>query len=280
MTRVERSLSWEERLEAVLAHGQWPVRVARLLGMDANARVRGHRIRVHADFGGRTLRLGFATDFHAGPSTDPAALRSTCAALAAARIDVLLLGGDFVGRKAEYVGEIAPLLRTVPAPLGRFAVLGNHDHWAGADAVRRALVEVGCRVLVNEAARLPPPFDGVWICGLDDHWTGRPDGAAARAGADGVRVLLMHAPSGLLDWGEDRFEVALCGHTHGGQIALPGGVPLILPHGELSRRYARGRFELAGRGPLIVSVGVGCSVLPIRTFTPPEVLICELVGDG
>ena len=65
--------------------------------------------------------------------------------------------------------------------------------------------------------------------------------AAALSGADGIRVVLMHAPSGLLDLGAKHFDLALCGDTHGGQLALPGGVPIVVPHGRLSRRYSRGR---------------------------------------
>ncbi len=89
----------------------------------------------------------------------------------------------------------------------------------------------------------------------------------------------MHAPSGLLDLGQERFNLALCGHTHGGQIALPGGAPILVPWGPLSRRYARGRFELSDGATLIVSVGIGCVVVPVRLFTHPEVVVCTLVGN-
>jgi predicted MPP superfamily phosphohydrolase len=86
----------------------------------------------------------------------------------------------------------------------------------------------------------------------------------------------MHAPSGLLDLGEERFDLALCGHTHGGQLALPGGIPIVVPQGPLSRRYARGRFPVGDAGTLVVSVGLGCVVLPLRTFADPEIVICTL----
>jgi predicted MPP superfamily phosphohydrolase len=88
----------------------------------------------------------------------------------------------------------------------------------------------------------------------------------------------MHAPSGLLDLGPERFHLALCGHTHGGQIALPGGVPILVPWGALSRQYARGRFELSDGATLIVSVGIGCVVVPFRLFSKPEIVICTLEG--
>jgi predicted MPP superfamily phosphohydrolase len=86
----------------------------------------------------------------------------------------------------------------------------------------------------------------------------------------------MHAPSGLLDLGEERFDLALCGHTHGGQIALSDGTPIIVPHGRLSRRYARGRFDFQDGRTLVVSVGLGCVLLPLRLFADPEIVLCTL----
>jgi hypothetical protein len=92
-------------------------------------------------------------------------------------------------------------------------------------------------------------------------------------GAEGTRVVLMHSPDGVRAIGDRAFHLALCGHTHGGQVRLPWGPPLIVPRGRLSRRYASGRFELGAR-TLLVSHGVGCSGVPVRTFAPPEVHLC------
>lgn len=221
------------------------------------------------------LRIAYASDFHAGPTTDPRVLQAACTLLHEAAPDVLLLGGDFVTSDLAEIDWLAPALGGIPAPFGRFAVLGNHDWWSRPRTIVRRLEKAGIQVLTNRNARLAPPFDWVWICGLDDHWGGRPDGAAAMTGASGVRVVLMHAPSGLLDLGEERFELALCGHTHGGQIALPGGAPIVVP-GALSRRYSRGRFLLQPDRTLIVSVGLGCVVLPFRLFADPEIVVCDL----
>lgn len=259
----------------------WPVRLVRGLGIRPGVVTVQHAVPLAGGWmrPGR-LRVAFASDFHTGPTTDPAVLLAACSALRAADADLLLLGGDFVGLDAMGIDWLAPLLGSIPAPLGRFAVLGNHDRWTDPGYIARKLEAAGIQVLTNRNVRLPAPAEQIWICGLDDDCHGDPDGLAALNGADGARVVLMHSPSGLLELGNARFDLALCGHTHGGQIALPGGTPIFLPSGPLSRRYARGRFELGRGRTLIVSVGLGCSGLPLRTFASPEILTCDLVAGA
>lgn len=265
------------RLEILLYRGGWPVRLARALGIRPTVRTVRYAIPVGAGAEGMPpLRIAYASDFHAGPTTDASVLKAACVQLRAATADVLLLGGDFVTGRASEIDWLARELGDIPAPLGRFAVLGNHDLWSDAGYVAERLEAAGVRVLVNANVRLGAPFDRVWVCGLDDYWSGRPDAAATFRGADGVRVVLMHAPSGLLDLGDERFELALCGHTHGGQVALPGGIPIVVPRGPLSRRYARGRFRIGDGGTLVVSIGLGCVVLPLRIFANPEIVVCTL----
>jgi predicted MPP superfamily phosphohydrolase len=255
----------------------WMRSASYYLGLHGTLGVSEHALPVHRPPGAPPLRIGFASDFHAGPVTHPRHLRTACDLLADARPDVLLLGGDFISLNVGHVDEVARLLGSVPAPLGRFAVLGNHDyrrHRAGI--VARSLELNGIEVLRNASVRLPPPHDDVWICGLDDYELGAPDADATVAGADGTRIVLMHGPDGLLAFGDRAFHVALAGHTHGGQVALPSGRPIIVPGGRLDRKYSHGLFHVRPEpdaGHLLVSRGVGCSALPIRLFAPPEVHI-------
>lgn len=265
-----------ERMESLLYGGDWIARLAGTLGYHPKVTVVEQRIVVKHGGTVPPLRIGYASDFHAGPTTHPGLLESACDALSQSHPDLLLLGGDFVCMDPARIRDLAPRLGSIPAPLGRYAVLGNHDWWAGADMVARALQDAGIAMLTNRNVRLPAPYDGLFLCGLDDYWAGYPDVGAALAGADGTRLLLMHEPNNLMDLQGEQFALALCGHTHGGQIALPGGVPLVVPHGPLSRKYARGRFDLDQGGVLIVSVGVGCSTVPLRLFADPEVLVCNL----
>lgn len=265
------------RVEAALGGNGWPGRLARTVGAPRHVETTEHEI-CPPDWPGDAppLRIAFGSDFHAGTTTHPELLADACDALDGAGAHVLLLGGDFVALQARRIESIAERLGRIVAPLGRFAVLGNHDYYTDPDRITRQLEDAGVRVLTNDNARLPAPYEHVSICGIDEWGCGRPDPEATFAGATDIRVVLMHRPSSLLDVGGARWHLALCGHTHGGQIALPGGIPVVLPRGPLARRYSRGRFEIDGGGTLIVSRGIGAVRLPFRAFSDPEIVICNL----
>lgn len=258
----------------------WPARLAVRLGASANVAVDHHDVHVASSLGSSDrLRIAFASDFHAGPMTPQHLIDQSVTRLHQAEADLLLLGGDFVSLRAEYARDLVSRLAEVPAPLGRYAVLGNHDYWADGAQIVAQLRSVGIEMLTNCNIRLPDPFGNVSVCGIDDHTSGEPDADAAFRDSAAVRVVLMHAPSSLVDIGERSFAVALCGHTHGGQIALPNGRPIIVAHGLLSRRYSAGRFAIEGEKTLLVSRGIGCSAMPFRFNAPPAVLTCTIHGE-
>jgi hypothetical protein len=265
-----------DRLYNVVTTGHWPARVAwRLRPWDVQ--VEEHAIAVPAEVASaRELRIAFASDFHAGAATPWPLIERAVDRLDELRVDLLLLGGDFVSIGPDAAAPVARLLSAVHAPFGRYAVLGNHDHWAGAERVVRHLQDAGIEMLTNRAIALPPPFGDVSVCGLDDHMSGDPHAPLAFANARPIRVVLMHAPSGLLDIADEKFAVAFCGHTHGGQIAWPSGRPVIVAHGPLSGRYNAGQYPLNGQGTLLVSRGVGCGTLPIRWNSPSSIFLCRL----
>jgi predicted MPP superfamily phosphohydrolase len=258
--------------------GAWPARLARLLGLQGPLSVSVYTLPVaRAHRAAPPIRIAFASDLHAGPATYPGLITEACRALAEARPDLLLLGGDFVSFHARHVDRLIPLLAAIDAPLGKFAVLGNHDLLADDAYIVRRLGDAGVRVLVNENARLPAPHDDVWICGLDNTEEGAPDAEAAFAGADGIRLVLMHSPDGLRAVAGRTFAAAFCGHTHGGQFWV-GERALLNFSGPLSRKYLRGGvFHRAGSGGVVlVSRGVGCGNLPLRRRADPEVHVCTL----
>jgi predicted MPP superfamily phosphohydrolase len=274
----------ERTLDVLLLKGQ----VARLsyrLGGQGRLRVTRHAVALDplpAAALPRPLRIGFASDFHAGPTTHPALYDDLRAALERERPDVLLLGGDYVSFRAGYIDALRGFLQAAQAPLGTYAAIGNHDIWNGRAPVEAALRAAGIDVLVNRSVALPAPFDAVSICGIDDPWTGQPSASAAFAGAEqaAVRIFLTHSPDGVFLLKGQHYDVGFAGHTHGGQIATPGGRPLFRPGGPGSRAYSYGRYDIPGAGPLLVSCGIGCSGIPLRLNAHPELVICTLSARG
>jgi hypothetical protein len=256
--------------------GHWPARLVRALGLQRRVRTRHHRVATPRwPAGARPLRLAFMSDLHAGPTTHPSLLDESFATLASLDADLVLLGGDYVFLHAEYIDQIEHRLAGIRPPLGVYAVMGNHDLWADDTAIAAALSRAGARVLVNERVDLPAPFEHVVLAGLDDPWTGLPPPRPIFPADDRARIILAHAPEAMLHLGEEPFELAVCGHTHGGHIALPGEIPILVP-GPLSRRYAHGRFDVGGDRTLIVSRGIGGTEIALRTFADPDILVVEL----
>lgn len=245
------------------------------LGLHGTLRVTSHDVTVDASLP-RPLRLAFASDFHAGPVTHPLMFGRLVDEIVRQQPDVLLLGGDYVSSKAQHIEPLVAYLARCAPPLGKYAVLGNHDQWTGREHIVQQLQQAGVQVLINHNVPLPAPFGQISVCGIDDLWSGRVDGVSAFAGAGPVRIFLSHSPDGLCRVRGMRFDIGLAGHTHGGQIAFADGTPLVSIGGPLSRQYSRGRFEVEGGGTLIVSRGVGCSNLPLRINSDPELILCTM----
>jgi predicted MPP superfamily phosphohydrolase len=258
--------------------GGWPARLVRATGRQRPVRVCHHRLATPRwPAGVRPVRIAFASDLHAGPTTHPALLDEAFATLHELAADVVLLGGDFVFLSADHIPVIAERVARLRPPLGVFAVLGNHDLWADDAVITAALERAGARVLVNQRVTLPAPFEAVALVGLDDPWTGARPAMPVFRDDDQVRVVLMHAPEGFVFLEHQPFELAMCGHTHGGHIALPGGIPILVP-GPLSRRFAHGRHDVGQGRTLIVSRGIGGTEVALRLNADPDVLLIEVGG--
>lgn len=218
------------------------------------------------------LRVAFASDLHIGPTTPPALLDRAFALLAHLAPDVLVLGGDYVFLDATVAraAELERRVRAVPART-KVAVLGNHDLWTEHGRLEEALARAGATVLVNDALRLPAPYGDVAIVGVDEPWTGAPDAARAFAAAGDARLRLAvcHSPDGLPLVQGRGASLLLCGHTHGGQVALPGHRPIVVPS-RTGKAYPFGVHDV-GDLVLFVSRGLGGVEVPFRTWAPPDV---------
>jgi predicted MPP superfamily phosphohydrolase len=188
--------------------------------------------------------------------------------------DLFAVVGDFVNSGSPQVLRflIEAFDRVHSARCPCLAVLGNHDYWVWdptdvADAVRTA----GFTLLRNEAVEL----DGVTVAGLDDALMHRARYEFLREGAFSPSLLtLLHEPD-FVDQVPKNASLQLSGHSHGGQMCLPLGIPVHLPKG--GRKYPQGYYPDAPR-PLYVTRGVGTTGLDFRTFCPPEVTVLTLTG--
>jgi hypothetical protein len=265
----------------VLYAGGWPAVITRAIGLQGTLQVSEHRFQIRrAKANAPDIRLAFMSDLHAGPTLHPRLESDVLASLADAQADLLLLGGDFVSFHARYIDGIVDRLKRMHAPLGKFAVLGNHDLLGDDEYIVQRLGDAGVRTLVNENARLPAPHDDVWICGLDDWDEGAPDAERTFRGATGTRIVLMHQPDGLAIIGDRSFDIAFCGHVHGGQFLKRNREPAIRHKGPISKLYMHGGVFHAGTNsaPVLVSRGIGTSTLPARRHADPQVHICTLTA--
>ena len=225
------------------------------------------------------LRIGLLSDLHAGvPHAGLSQIARAVERLNDEAPDATLLLGDYVDAHPVWGGRLAPELiarelGALRAPLGVYAVLGNHDWKQAGDRMWTALQNAGLEVLENRVMCR----GGVYFAGLADLRRRRPDlpGALAGVPAGAPVVLLSHDPD-VFPYVPTRVSVTVSGHTHGGQVAIPYVRRLAIPS-RYGERYARGHVVEDGRH-LYVTSGLGTSGLPVRLFAPPEVVVLELVS--
>lgn len=218
------------------------------------------------------LRVGQLSDLHLGKRYSEQNARLAVEWMRRERPDLLVITGDLVSYERA-IGRIAPLLRGLSAPLGVYAVPGNHDYFEGMAAVTEALAAAGVPMLVNEHRRLSWGGGELWLVGVDDVWEGVADldGALAGVPADGWKLLLSHSPDFVDEAAQRGIALQLSGHTHGGHLRLPLLGPFTLPR--YGVRYPYGLMQVAST-TLYVTGGLGG--IPLRFRCPPEATIFTL----
>lgn len=252
---------------------------------------------------GLRLSIGVIADVHAGGPLMPAdRIRAIAERTNQLSPDVIVLLGDFGASHKFRTRSVAPeewanALSVLRAPLGVHAILGNHDWWDDLAAQRtgrgpvhgrRVLEGVGIPVYENDAVRLEKDGRGFWLAGLGDQlafitsrrkrafrrFEGVDDlpGTLAKITDDAPVVLLAHEPD-IFPSVPDRVALTLSGHTHGGQVRLFGYSPRV--PSRYGNRFAYGHV-VEGNRNLIVSGGLGCSILPVRIGVPPEIVMVDV----
>jgi predicted MPP superfamily phosphohydrolase len=272
-------------VELVLLGGAGLLALGSWAGLVEPRRLRVARYEVESPLwpaGRPPLRLAVLGDLHAAwPHVTEGRLRRIVARLLAERPELVLLPGDFLANRTAFVRPIpAEAIARALSPLAEaaptLAVLGNHDwHRRGGLAVRVALEEAGIAVLENEVVELELAGGPLQIAGLGCAVSRRADlpGLLARLDPARPAILLSHVPDAVA-YLPDHLLLTVSGHTHGGQVHLPGVGPL-LTMSALPRRFARGHHRI-GRRHLLVTSGVGTSVLPIRLGVPPEYVVATV----
>lgn len=251
---------------------------------------------------GLRLRICALADFHAcEPWMSLSRIKSICEQANSLDADIILLLGDYAAGTrlvSEYVNSAdwSRALASLQAPLGVHAILGNHDYWEDLtfqkdqrteNIAAGALRNVGIGTYVNDAVRLEKDGRAFWIAGLGDQMALLPGSAYGRASLVGIDdldgtlsqvkddapVLLMAHEPDIFPRVPDRVSLTLCGHTHGGQINILGWRPGAASAG--SRRYPVGHYREENRD-MIVSKGLGCSIIPVRIGAWPEILLIDL----
>lgn len=199
-----------------------------------------------------------------------------CERLRDIRYDVCVLTGDYRGATFGPYAETLRGLQRVRAALGSselYGILGNHD------TIRMvpALEDMGVRMLINESLAIERDNETIYLAGIDDAHYYRVDNiekAARDIPEAAVSILLSHTPETYRQAAHADFDLFLCGHTHGGQICLPGGIPITWD-ARCPRRLAAGRWAYH-RMQGYTSVGAGTSIVAVRLNCPPEIVVHRL----
>lgn len=223
------------------------------------------------------MKIAHFSDMHLGFHMDLSDMERLASALARQTPDLICFTGDMLESRAEPMVECIPLLQSMKAPLGKYAVLGNHDY-RGREYERLAQMykEAGFTLLVNKHITVEREGEQIAIVGIDDALNGVPDPEAARKGLKKgtFAILLMHEPD-YADIAKDYdYDLQLSGHSHGGQVRAPFIGALTTPRG--SQKYIQGLYytgEKEKSMPVYVNRGVGMTQLPIRFLCRPELTI-------
>ncbi|MDF1781303.1 MAG: metallophosphoesterase [Alcanivoracaceae bacterium] len=227
------------------------------------------------------LTVAVLSDLHVGsPFNGLENLEKIVSTTMQLKPDLILLPGDFViqgvlGGRFVPPEDAAKVLSALSAPLGVFAVLGNHDWWLDGDRVTRALEENDIPVLEDRAVHISKSGCEFYLVGVGDFWEAPHDIDKALSAVPpfSASILFTHNPD-IFPKVPESVTLTIAGHTHGGQVYFPGIGRPVVPS-QYGESYAIGHV-IEGNKQLFVSSGVGTSILPVRFLVPPEITLISL----
>lgn len=222
------------------------------------------------------MRIAFLTDIHHGPYF--ALERVTGAVRRANQLqpDIVLLGGDYVHRDAQFIRPCFAELSNLEPELGTFGVLGNHDHWEDAVLTSHSMIEAGIEWINNRSVWVAKDGQRIKIGGVDDLWEGiqNLEATTADAHADDFVILVSHNPDYVEQMDTEKVDLVFSGHTHGGQVTFFGLWAPFVPS-EFGQKYRTGVVQ-TGSTTVVISNGIGTIAPPLRFFARPEIVLVVL----
>jgi uncharacterized protein len=214
------------------------------------------------------VRIAHLTDQHFGRVTPHAVQMEAIAIANAQEPDLVVISGDFVCHSQAYLDELEQSLKALKAPV--IGVLGNHDHWSGAHAVRKALARAGVAVLDNAHTVITLRRQELQVVGIDDAYTGHADVEKATRGLrdDLPTIGISHIAEEADHLWEKGVPLVFSGHTHAGQVTLARMHEILLGR-IIGHKYVHGLYGSRKRvegpkGAVYVGAGIGAAVVPLR----------------
>ncbi|MBU2566097.1 metallophosphoesterase [Patescibacteria group bacterium] len=222
------------------------------------------------------VKIVFLSDVHYGPRRSENWLKMIITAVNAQDPDLVLLGGDYVDYHADYVEPVIRELSKIDAPLGIYAVMGNHDYFRAAELMPVAMEKYGIKLIDNKNTWIDLGEGGFWLGGIADPTYGEPDYKKAEVDvkAEDFFILLSHTPDQIITLPDSMPDLVLSGHTHGGQITLFGKWVPYVPS-VYGTDYISGLYKINSM-KLLVSNGVGTFKIPFRWFAPAQINVLTL----
>jgi predicted MPP superfamily phosphohydrolase len=225
---------------------------------------------------GNDLVVAHISDLHVNDDQPPAYFMTVVEQVNRETPDLILITGDFVS-DAQFAPLLPGILSSLKSRLGTYAILGNHDYWAGAEAVAEAVQSAGVVLLGNGCQEIGPnPGQTVQLCGCEDPWGSDPWQEQPARGQS-LRLALTHTPDNVYRLSRAGFDAIFAGHYHAGQLRLPWAGSIVVPS-VYGRRFDHGHF-VVNDAHLFVTAGVGAAMPAFRIYCQPDVYVVRFRSE-
>ncbi|MEE8307755.1 MAG: metallophosphoesterase [Gammaproteobacteria bacterium] len=234
-----------------------------------------HRYRLpHPKWRGAPLRIVHLTDLHVHPTLPLEYYQEVVSVAEQSEPDIAVFTGDFI-TSLDALPNLAKVLRPI-AKLETYAVLGNHDYWADADAVRNVITESRLRLLSDQTISFRTGENQVAVTGYDYPW-GTKDKSITPQRDEMLYIVLSHTPDNIYRISESSADLTFSGHYHAGQIRIPIIGPIVVPS-VYGRRFDHGHF-VVNNTHLFVASGIGAANPPVRIYCQPDIFVVDIAPE-